>query len=565
MAQNIYSKTDEYAIVITDNGKGGLVHNGQLLSSSSINYGTGEIRLAQNALRKQVSEPVYTLTQIAPTASQQKTIGSFQSRESYITAANANVVSINAADTRNVSQTISTGLLTYDLLQNQAKPCAVLLNSWVFEIDGKRTIERDGVLYQDWDAISGKGKVVGSLTVSGSLKLNNVSANGNPVVKVLQGVYINGSYEVQEFHGRTATAPVKPQSFTAYAENSGTTLVGKAQADETLLGSLQGKIESETGYFNIRADKPIAPDSLRYNAVSQSTVPLDSSIIGINATRLPLDGKVPIYRTGDLIVLHNTHHQDIGSAHTAGQTIQLARQNLDRLCVKDSKGVHVAAEKYDYDLEVGSLTWRTPLDLQDYAMPLSVAQIWEEENRLVEVDISGVLKLQNPVSRDFPKENTYVSSAIVAGDLLVRATEPFSQKAWTNVWQNTRIGDPLLAKTNVKDYPIEVTADGTISERWLLKFTSTTQFELYGESLGLVTKSDTLSDLAPINPATNKPYFRLPAAAFGGGWETQNCIRFNTSGTPVPLWIVRAISPSAQRSNQRDGWSICLRGDTIEL
>ena len=330
-------------------------------------------------------------------------------------------------------------------------------------------------------------------------------------------------------------------------------------------GSLKGKVDSETGFFSIEASEPIAPDALRYNAVSQSTVPLDSSTIGINATRLPLDGKVPIFRAGGLVVIHNSISQDIGSAFTAGQTVQLERQNLDRLCVKDAAGVHIDAEKYDYDLTAGTLTWRTPLDLQGYTMPLTAVQFWEEDNRVVETSISGSLKLQNPLTRDFPLDGTYVSSAVVAGDLLVRATEPFSQKAWTGVWQNTRIGDALLAKTNVKDYPISISADGAINERWLLKFTSNTQFELSGESLGLIATGDILSDLAPTNPATNQPYFRLPAAAFGGGWAAQNCIRFNTTGTPIPLWIVRAIQPTGKRSTHKDGWTVCLRGDTIEV
>ena len=151
----------------------------------------------------------------------------------------------------------------------------------------------------------------------------------------------------------------------------------------------------------------------------------------------------------------------------------------------------------------------------------------------------------------------------MVGDLLVRATEPFSQKTWLTRWQNTREGDELLAKLNVKDYPIVLTADGAISERWLIKFLTSSQFELYGESLGLVATGDTVSDLAPINPATNKPYFKLPAAAFGGGWAVGNCIRFNTQGTPTPVWIIRAISPTGRKDSAPDHFSVCLRGDTL--
>lgn len=153
----------------------------------------------------------------------------------------------------------------------------------------------------------------------------------------------------------------------------------------------------------------------------------------------------------------------------------------------------------------------------------------------------------------YPKEHTFVSSALIGGDLLVRATEPFSQQAWDNVWSDAQRGEPILARTNVKDYPIKLASNGAITERWLIKFVTATQFELYGERLGLVAKSDTLTDLAPTNPATGKPYFTLKAASFGGGWSVQNCIRFNTYGTPLPVWILRSVQPSPDKQNGRDG------------
>ena len=559
------SNDDDFALVLTDNGAGGLLYGSRSIGGS-VDYGTGAVVIDAVTLLGSLKQPQYSNYQITRDASSTGVALQYKTTQDvHITAASARVASITSADVREVSQTIATGLQTYDVLNGKAYPRAVLFNSWVFEINGERIIERNGTLYRNWNTATGAGEAVGSLSVAGKATFNALALDKNAVIKVLQGVMVNGTHEVQSYVGRTAIAPIKPQSFTAYAEVGGNTLTGVAQADETLAGSLKGKVDSETGFFSIEASEPIAPDALRYNAVSQSTVPLDSSIIGINATRLPLDGKVPIFRAGGLVVIHNSISQDIGSAFTAGQTVQLNRQNLDRLCVKDAAGAHIDAEKYDYDLAAGTLTWRTPLDLQGYTMPLTAVQFWEEDNRVVETNISGSLKLQNPLTRDFPKEGTFVSSAVVAGDLLVRASEPFSQKAWTGVWQNTRIGDALLAKTNVKDYPIAISADGAINERWLLKFTSNTQFELYGESLGLIATGDILSDLAPINPATNQPYFRLPAAAFGGGWAAQNCIRFNTTGTPIPLWIVRAIQPTGKRSTHKDGWTVCLRGDTIEV
>lgn len=565
--ERYFTQTDVGAMVLTDNGNGKLMHGKKILVNSHIDYGTGEIRIANADLSGEMVEPQYSDFKITLSALAAYThIDSVRTASVSITAVKGSMSYIMSPDTRDVAKTTETGWFTYDILQDKPSPCAALLNSWVFEIGGVRTIERNGVLYQNWNTADGTGKVVGSLDVSGSLKLNGIALTQQPDIKIVQGVFVNGDYQVKQFFGRTELAPVKPQSFTAYAEHGGQTLTGKAQADETISGSLNGKIETATGYFEIVAPNPIAPDSLRYNAVSQSTVPLDSTIIGINANRLPLDGKVPVFRKGDMIVIGNTHTQDIGSAHIAGQSIDLQRKNIDRLCVLDANGTHINAELYDADLKAGRLTWATPLDLSPYKMPLKTKQIWEEENRVTDVDlVSGSLKLQFGVSRDYPLENTFVSSAIVGGNMEVRATQPFSQQAWTQVWQDTRIGDPILANINVADYPMVLTSDGAITERWLIKFTNTTQFQLFGERLGLVAESDIHTELAPLNPATKKPYFRLPALAFGGGFATQNCVRFNTVGTPLPVWVVRAVQPSANREIQRDGFALCLRGNAIEL
>ena len=277
----------------------------------------------------------------------------------------------------------------------------------------------------------------------------------------------------------------------------------------------------------------------------------------------PADGRVPVFRKGDMIVIGNRLKQDIGSAFTAGQTITLERQNLDRLCLIDAQRKHVTADRYTADLAAGTLTFADPLDLSAYAMPLTAVQAWEEENRIARADISGRLKLQFPVSRDYPQQGTYVSSALIGGDLLVRASEPFSQQAWGKRWKDEIDGDEILARLDVRNYPFQLTSDGAVTQRWLIQFTSDTQFELYGETLGLVAKGDTLTDLAPANPATGKPYFTLPRLAFGGGWAARNCIRFNTYGTPLPVWILRAVQPSPERQSRRDGFTACLRGNTV--
>lgn len=567
MTTTYNNTTDAGAMVITDNGAGGLLQGGKAIAGS-VDYGTGEIHIPNTALLTTIAQPDYAAHQIDSNSA----LGLFFAKkinvpptEVSIVGASGTLTRIVNGETRDVAQNCDTGLQVYDVLQGKPAPCSVLLNSWVFDVGGVRTIERNGTLYQNWDALSGTGKVVGSLSLAGSLQLNGAPLQNQPEVRIVQGVYVAGDYQVKQFYGRTALAPVKPQSFIAYADHNGQTLTGNAGADERITGTLTGKIETATGFFELVAPEPIAPESLRYNAVSQSTVPINSREVGINPTRLPADGKVPIFRRGDYIVIGNKWVQDIGSAHTAGQVIQLQRQNNDRLCVIDANGKHVLADKYLDDLDAGTLTWQTPLDLSDYTMPLSVVQLWQEDNKVVDTDVAGSLKLQNPISRDYPLENTYVSSAVGGGDLICRATEPFTQVNWTGKWQNTADGNPAKTSLNTKDYPIVVTSDGTIDGRWRIVFRDANQIEVYEENMGLLWRGDILADIAPLNPATNKPYFTLPKQAFGmGGWEVGNVIRFNTEGTLMPVWILRVVQPHKlpRGQSQANRFSACLRGNT---
>lgn len=452
------------------------------------------------------------------------------------------------------------GGLSFNVLRDFDQGSICVFNTWSFNDGETEIVERGGTLYKNWDAERSIGEAVGTLSEEGEVSVTDRSI-GFINLKINSGIVRKPQVKTFSYAGRTPAAPVKPESFTVYAGNG--EIVGRSNAAGEITGGITGKIDYETGFYEIKRDEGFYPEDLRYNAVTQDNLPLDSSIIGIDAVRLPADGRVPVFRKGDMIVISNRLKQDLGSAFTAAQKITLNRQNIDRLCLVDSKGKHVLAEKYTADLKAGSITFAEPLDLSQYTLPLTAVCAWEEENRVTGVDISGRLKLQFAIGRNYPKEHTFVSSALIGGDLLVRATEPFSQQAWDNVWSDAQRGEPILARTNVKDYPIKLAGNGAITERWLIKFITATQFELYGERLGLVAQSDTLTDLAPTNPATGKPYFTLKAAAFGGGWSTQNCIRFNTYGTPLPVWILRSVQPSPDKQNGRDGFTACLRGNTV--
>lgn len=561
-----------------DDGKGGLWQNGYRVDGASVNYETGEIRVPKAAFKHGLNIAEYTqkaLQQGAPVY--ESVSGNLRTTTDVIVIApsTAQVSWVSAPDTRPINVNVDNGSQVFNVLQDVPYPRAAVLNSWLFEVAGQTVFERDGVLYQNLNVRTGEANAVGTLdALSGKVTLNEVAPDRLPEIKVLAGIYTTGDFGVKTFVGHAAAAPLKPRSLYVYADMNGKQIVGESLADGSIKSAevasdgkpmLEGTVDYETGFFTFTTNKPISPLSVRYSAVSQSHVPLSAERLGINPTRLPSDGRVPIFRAGDYVIISNAQMHDLGSTHSAGQVIKLPRENCDRICVLDADGKHVSADKYLDNLDNSTIAWNTPLDLGDYTMPLKAVMIWEEDNRVVGTDISGSLKLQDGVSRDYPIENTYVSSAVVGGDLQTRFTEPFTQINWHGVWENARNGNPTRGVLNVKDYPMVLTSDGAIEERWRIEFRSPTQIEVYGENLGLVWDNDVNTDVEPINPATDKPYFTLPKQAFGmGGWEAGNCIRFNTFGTMMPVWFLRVIQPHKSEHNQddSDGFRACLRGNT---
>ncbi|QRO12834.1 hypothetical protein I6J32_09455 [Moraxella osloensis] len=308
-------------------------------------------------------------------------------------------------------------------------------------------------------------------------------------------------------------------------------------------------------------------DSITWQGVAISYLPVDSNIVKIDTVRLPQDGRVPIFRRGDSILIRNAQTDNLGSAFTGGQTINLSRNDVDRISLLDADNKPVLGELWDYDLDAGTITFKPSIDLSSYKMPLKAIHAQEQRNRIVDLDIDGTLSLLFAANRNYPIEDTYVSSLQIGDDLAVRVSVPFTQRSWNNVWQDTPVGEQLLNKLKLTDYPMILTDDGAITDRWMIKFTSSSQFELYSEALGFVGKFDTLTDLAPINPATGKPYFTIDKRAFGTDtpWAVQDVIRFNTWGTLMPVWVLCAVQPNPNPPTGTDGFEQYLFGDTTEI
>ena len=169
------------------------------------------------------------------------------------------------------------------------------------------------------------------------------------------------------------------------------------------------------------------------------------------------------------------------------------------------------------------------------------------------------INFNRPLTRAFPA-GTLISSMLFLGDLQALAGQAFSQESWTSVWADSRIGSAIAPQYQQSLNPIVVSNQGAISERWAIIFTTSTQFRLIGETLGQIATGDVNSTFTPNNPATGTPYFTIASTGWGAGWAAGNVLRFNTVGANAPVWVGRAVLPSAPSSTP-DSLSVAVRGD----
>ena len=610
-AGEAYTRQVDPYVTVRDDGAGALRDAGGV-SRGSINYATGVIRLKPDAVVK-IPKAIYRKQPMGEEiVSTQGTTQTVKPLYRMVFAGYEYVDALAAApiddsfvvsakfrgqqteDAR--SKKASSGVLRLDLLPTYAE--RIVPGSVRFAIGQETYFDRRGELYYRLEPATGAAARVGSINYETGIATVEQAPAGAVSLQALAGTVSANPVDTAVW--RIPASPIRPASLqiTATPLSGGQLNVRADNGGKISGGNVEGTVDYETGVVRVRFGKWVVaagneskywynPDAVRddgkiwqpaqvyadtilYNAVSYTYLPLDTSAIGIDAVRLPADGRVPIFRRGDMIVIGHRLSDDLGSAHSAGQTVRLSRDHIDSLCLRDAKNQAIEAKWYDYDLDAGTLTWATPLDLSAYTMPIAAHHAREEENRVIVADIDGTLQLQFPTGRDYPKEDTYISSALIGGDLEVRHSPPWSQKLFDNVWSDDPRGDAITAKLNLKDYPLVLTDDGATTDRWAIVWRDGTQFDLYSEALGFVGRFDALQDLAPINAATGKPYFVLKKGAFGinngaSPWAVGNAVRLNTYGTHLGVWILRAVQPSAQKQTETDGFTMCLRGNTVEI
>ena len=314
------------------------------------------------------------------------------------------------------------------------------------------------------------------------------------------------------------------------------------------------------GTLKIWKPKPVLAHSIVYNAVAQTMLPPDSALLGLNAARLPPDGKALIFNTGRLVLVHHT--ASIAQATLSPtQVIDCGRVRLYRAAIEDSAGKRLPAAQYTVDRILGTVTMSPTLDLAGFAGPYAVIHTVADLARLVAVDINGLLALNKPLSHAYPADSARCSAVLPLGTLQARVSNLFAQSTWTGVWSDALIGSEPLAQYNDAQWPIVVSNLGAYTDRILVRFTSATDFQVIGENLGVIGVGTLNDDCAPVNNLTGQPYFTIRHQGWGAGWATGNCLRFNLIGANYPVDLIRAVQPSEPTGQDPDHVELILVGN----
>lgn len=452
---------------------------------------------------------------------------------------------------------------------------------------GKKYIDRNGSLYTDVSNATGSGTLAGTVDyVTGEMSLSTWTNGAALGLSVDTCLTTHGECTAWDIYFRTTGAPIRPGSFyVQVATEDGTLLTGSSNDSGIITGAkVNGVVDQDTGVVTLRfgqvvtaagneskwwyrpeavvggnifAPELIIPATLRYNAVVIANLPLNADILGLDPVRLPADGKVPIYRPADVVVIHNTDSFTLPNPAVASAVYSVGRTNLSEVWVADQNGVKINPDQYVASLTAGTITMSAALNLTGLVQPLIVKHRVEDLALVSDVQINGQLTLSAPLTRSYPANTSFVSSAILFGDMNARVENVFDLLSFAS-WSNTP-GTGATAQFNDIDFPIEILNNGGLTERWRINFTSTTAFQVVGENLGVIATGNTTQDCSPTNALTGLPYFVIRANGWGSGWSAGNQLRFNTVGAAAPIWIARTVLPGA--TLEGDSFSLQMRGD----
>lgn len=573
-------------VLAKDDGLGNLVTTsiGEQPATSvlgSVNYATGAVNLQAGKFTVHaVSMPLYEVT----TSGRLKVIG--YHRVDVLAQFSAGTMISMGWMIAGSSQTVANESLAPPpvlLLLTPTISDSIVPGSVRFAYKGRTYVDRNGGVYYGIDPLTGAGTYAGSIDyTAGVVSLSQWVPGGNNLVSVQSLLTRIADPGVAGVYFRAPGSPLRVGVFTLRAVTlDGVQLTATADVNGVISGSsIRGTVDWETGVAKVdfgtmvpvagnegapwfdpaavvgdEVWKPtlVLPGSIYMGAVVFRSIPLSAVVIGLESVRLPADGRVPAFKPGQTVLIHHTAVHSIASP-AADQVVAFGRTRIAAIEVRDSNGLPVDSAWYTYDLDGGVLTFSNPLNLSAYTLPVVIRERVEDRRLVVQPQITGEIEINTGLTHNYPAGEGLISTALRLGeangslDLQARVQNLFDQSAWTNVWSDTLIGSNATPTYNETDYAVQVTNADAITERWAIRFTSSTQFEVIGETVGIIATGSITADVAPLNPRTNLPYFTMRRQGWGSGWATNNVVRFNTIGGLAPVWMVRTTLPGAPQT-----------------
>lgn len=474
----------------------------------------------------------------------------------------------------------------------------ILTGSARFKVGLDTFLDRTGTLYRNVDPSNNSGIASGVIQYgTGKVEIDSWTPGVDNTIVLESLTTTTDLPPMNRISFRTPIIPIRPQSLTVVVASLdfGQLTLTTDENGVIETSRAHGSINHDTGFVNIYfytktkvtpENRPsleakdwydplleytelgetyinvpvwIDASSVRYNAIAYTYIPLDSEILGLSATRLPLDGRVPIFRVGDIGIISASKAYELPN-HIAGQTYSLADQRISWLELEDSAGTKVPFDVYVVDYDYGKFTLNGDFALGALIAPLTAKYRYQDMGLIRDVQINGQITFTKPVTHNYDAENSIVGSALVIGDMQARYTRKFVQPTWSNVWADEPTGGAISANYNDSLYPVLTTNNGAIQERWALVLTDATNFRCVGEYSGQIGLGNINTDFAPINPVTGAPYFTVKKEGWGAGWASGNVLRFNTIAATFPVWVIRTVKQS-EPAVLSDQFQIMLRGD----
>lgn len=590
--------------VPTDATTGRMVDN-KGTTHGSINYTTRSMTVAPTMTAKRLEDVPYLKFSNPGYASFSISVPVAGTRSQYVSktlgvGTSSVGVSVSYRDESAASTyttTVIASQLKIDLTEGYAEQ--IIASSVRFTFGNSMYIDKIGSLYRNPSKSTGVGENAGQIHYgNGSVEVSSwdVSTANNPSLESL-ATYLN-PVKTNQVSYRAPMVPIRAQSLTLSATKveGGVLNVTPDANGEINTTDCEGFFNFDQGYGQFifrqkvqitsgnRAEitaegwyepeleyteggnqwisKPIMvlPESIKYSAVGYSYIPIDEDLLGLSAVRLPIDGRVPIFRSGEIAIISSSKEQELTS-HIAGTSYQLDDARISWCELKDSNGVKIDYDLYEVDYDYGRVSLNGDFVMGNLQAPLIAEYRYQDMRLIKSVKINGELTFTKPLSHHYDPANTIVGSTLVIGDMQARYTNLFEQETWSNVWSEVPTGAAISARYNDTLYPIQMTNKGSAQERWALVFTDITSFRCIGEITGeLEQKGVTTQDFSPINPATNAPYFVIKKEGWGAGWRSGNTVRFDTIGANFPIWVIRTVKQS-EPTVLSDNFQIMLRGD----